>query len=254
MGNDKEHLVFDPHVHTRRSHDGSDSPETMARWAKYFGLDAIAFSDHNVNPLSKEKLKEISRKFDITIIESYEQGLLKMFPDDMAVNIDKHCIGLGSESILFDRDILKVIDHIHKEGGIAIAPHPFCRDGYWNYYELGFDAYEALNGTTKPHKLDANHLPKVGGSDAHRYPDLGYTYTRVYNCDNNRDDILESIRRGDCAPGGINIPSMHLISRVFELVKRYATNPLELLEWAKSTAMENSSIDSRMPKLTPRKA
>jgi len=250
MSNDKEHITLDPHVHTDRSLDSFGSPNTMAKWAKNFGLDAIAFSDHNVNPLRRDLLNGLEKKFDITIFSSYEQG--QVLPNDPTPNIKKHCIGLGSESILFDHDIAKVLEHIRRQGGISIAAHPFCRDGFPDYAKLGFDAVEALNGTTKPHKLDINNIPKVGGSDAHRYQDLGYTYTRVYNCGNNRDEILESIRRGDCAPGGITIPPMHLVSRFLELVKKYATNPLELLEEARSMA---SSMNSRVPKmLTPAQA
>jgi len=101
----------------------------------------------------------------------------------------------------------KTIDLIHKQGGIAIAAHPYLPFFSLNnkILELKFDAFEGYNSAaTKSANVksvnSANKmaLPITAGSDAHSISGLG---TGVMIFDDakikNWKDVIKAMRRGE---------------------------------------------------------
>ena len=170
----------------------------MVKYAKNAGLDAIAITDHNHLFPWREALR-LSREFGITVIPGIEGG---------HIALEKHWIGVGIRTNPVWNTIGDTIRRIHKESGIAIAPHPFTRLGYGNYEELGFRVVESLNGTEPGANNKVPHITgisEVAGSDAHTARMLGFCWTVVDACE-SIEDILEAVTKGLCKPIGVRIP------------------------------------------------
>lgn len=191
-------LNVDFHVHTRLSMDGVNRPREMVKYAKKAGLDAIAITDHN-HLFPWQEAVRLTREFKIIVIPGIEGG---------HIALEKHWIGIGIRNSPVLRTIGDTIRLIHRESGVAIAPHPFTRLGYGNYETLGFGVVESLNGTEPGANKKVSHIhgiSEVAGSDAHTALMLGFCWTLVDACD-SVDDILEAVRKGLCSPQGVRIP------------------------------------------------
>jgi predicted metal-dependent phosphoesterase TrpH len=104
-------------------------------------------------------------------------------------------------------DAEKVINFIHKQGGIAVCAHPYTNrhEGFGDYvYEYEFDGIE-INGALveKYHLLAqkaANSLdiPTIGGSDAHSIRQLNTFGTKFEKPINSLTDIIEAVRNKEC--------------------------------------------------------
>jgi putative transposase len=170
----------------------------MVKYAKSVRLDAISITDHN-HLFSWNEARRLSKEFGIVVIPGIEGG---------NIAVQKHWIALGVRKCLEDARILRVLDDIRVENGLSVAPHPHTRQGYDTYAELGFDAVESLNGTEPDANAQIRNtrgIPEVGGSDAHSFPMLGFTWTHV-DADGSMESILEAVRHGLCRPGGSTIP------------------------------------------------
>jgi predicted metal-dependent phosphoesterase TrpH len=185
-------------VHTSLSLDGVNRPREMVKYAKKAGLDAVAITDHNHLFPWQEAIR-LSREFNITVIPGIEGG---------HIALEKHWIGIGIRNSPVLQTIGDTIRRVHREGGVAIAPHPFTRLGYDNYDTLGFGVVESLNGTEPVASKKVPHIrgiSEVAGSDAHTALMLGFCWTFVDACD-SVEDILEAVRKGLCSPRGVRIP------------------------------------------------
>ena len=101
----------------------------------------------------------------------------------------------------------KIINHIHRQGGVAVCAHPFSNrhDGFGKYvYDYDFDAIE-VNGTIHENlqikaEKAANEMdiPTIGGSDAHSYRQLNSIGTKFEVLINSMDDIVKAIKNRDC--------------------------------------------------------
>jgi len=191
-------MNVDFHVHTNLSVDGVHSPREMVKYAKSVRLDAIAITDHN-RLFSWREAKRLSKEFGILVIPGIEGG---------NIAIQKHWIALGIERCIEDFGILKILCDVRNEAGLSVAPHPHTRQGYENYAALGFDAVESLNGTEPKANAqirNTRRIPEVAGSDAHSFPMLGFSWTRV-EADGSLESILEAVRHGHCKPEGSTVP------------------------------------------------
>ena len=101
------------------------------------------------------------------------------------------------------------IDHIHKQGGIAVCAHPFSNrhDAFGKFvYDYEFDALE-INGSLdkKFHKMSKNaanemDIPLVGGSDAHSILQLNTIGTKFDIPINSFEDMIKAVKKKECKP------------------------------------------------------
>jgi predicted metal-dependent phosphoesterase TrpH len=205
-------MKIDFHVHTDRSPDGIHNVRTTVKHAKKTGLDAIAITDHQRH-FSCREARALSRELDFLVIPGIEGG---------NIAFGSHWIGLGIDEIPQPDGIDAILTRITAEGGVSIAPHPHSLTGFTNYAELAFDAVETLNATDRLSNLRVRNrrkLPEVAGSDAHAAYMIGYAWTELPPCD-SVEEVLDAVRKGDCAPAGDLIPAHQKVRYWGEVVGR----------------------------------
>jgi predicted metal-dependent phosphoesterase TrpH len=188
-------MLFDHHIHSKYSESDSVSEiDDIIHAAIELGLDGIAISDHNAIEGSLLASKKSS-------------GKLIILPSTEISSIEGHIVGLGvRKGIEKYLHAEETVELIHKQGGLAIAAHPYdsFRSGVGDLcWKLPFDAIEinghCLHGNGKAEKAARLHKkPLVGGSDAHVVEGIGAICTELEA--EGPKDILDSIREGKCMP------------------------------------------------------
>ena len=172
-----KHLRIELHCHTHASHDGMITPEGLAAAALRAGLDAAAITDHDTIAGALEcRAWMRARNIPLEIVIGEERTLEN----------GCHLIGLFLQEPLKSTSPADVIGEIHAQGGLALVPHPFRKDGLLGPGAADArscdeaDAFEIHNAKCG-HALNAmarNHLATTargifGGSDAHYEADVG---------------------------------------------------------------------------------
>jgi len=200
----------DLHIHTHYSKgtkiqaEGLNSPGEIVKYAKKIGLDAVAITDHDEFEGAIEAEK-IGKKLGVTVIKGQE----------VTATGDKHILGLGLDKrIKPGSSIEETIDQIRKQGGIAIASHPFdlAKKGI-REKSVKCDAAEVFNAINldrfsnrRARRFALKHsIPMVAGSDAHCKEMLGYGVTEIEAGD-SVDSVLEAIRKGHTSLVGRYVP------------------------------------------------
>ncbi|MBU1356345.1 MAG: PHP domain-containing protein [Candidatus Edwardsbacteria bacterium] len=173
----------DLHIHTVYS-DGSGTVEEVLRKSISAGLGTIAITDHNEIE-GAVKAQELAGRWGLNI---------DVIIGEEITTSDGHVVGLFLKDRI--RPLLTAeatVDEIHRQGGLAVAVHPFsvwlklfkC-GGVGSLVEsLQFDAIETVNGSPTEgfsnaftQKLNTKlRLAGVGGSDAHTPEAIGQGYT-----------------------------------------------------------------------------
>lgn len=195
----------DLHMHTNCS-DGLCDFVSLINQAKEKGYKYIAISDHNTMK-GYEKLEKIP-EFLIPAVE-FDVWFGYVFCHLLAYGIDKNNEELKpffaneNDSMrvlprLFNRrNMKKLIEAIHKSGGIAVLAHPAC---YWalnmdsligNLKKIGLDGvecyypYKKFRGIVKFHSkksvinaCEHYDLIKTGGTDFHEKELLSERFSR----------------------------------------------------------------------------
>ncbi|MBI4727635.1 PHP domain-containing protein [candidate division TA06 bacterium] len=174
----------DLHIHTNHS-DGSATAAQVLHRAGELGLDTIAVTDHN-EIAGAIKARELAERWGLKI---------DVILGEEITTSEGHVVGLFlKERIRPLMTARATVDEIHRQGGLAVAVHPFSlwlklfncggvgRLAEW----LQFDAIEVANGAltetfsnryTKAYNNKVAKLAGVGGSDAHTIEALGQAYT-----------------------------------------------------------------------------
>jgi len=190
-------MRFDIHMHTTYSNhhfwgkDALNTPQEMVDAAIKRGLSGIAITDHQTvkgSLVAKEYAKKYKHFKVITGIE------IKTKAGDL--------LGLGvTHDIPDNLPLNETIEKIHKQGGLAIAPHPFGEFGLRECLKekaVKADAIEVFNATScrefqnrKARQLALKHKKvAVAGSDAHYFKVVGNAGIICH------EDPLEAIRKG----------------------------------------------------------
>lgn len=177
----ENYLEVDLHLHTNYSDDARGDPEDILREAGKRDLDVIAITDHN-EIKGAFKAEKIADKFNIEIIIG-EEVKSRSGIDIIGLFLD--------EKISKGLSVSKIINKIHDQNGLAMAPHPFSfhRSGIGSKMsEYEFDYIEVFNGLSMfwennkakrwSKKLE---ISGVGGSDAHRPREVGIARTLFEN-------------------------------------------------------------------------
>ena len=198
-------------MHSSHSYDGLCSVEDAVKVAKAKGLNSIAITDHNTISGHTEARKLSQHGFVI-------------IPGVEISSADGHILGLGvSELVPRGLSAKETVKRIKKQGGIAIAAHPFALGRKPSLvYRAKFDAIETLNSRalfiSNPlarRFAERNEIPMVAGSDAHRCDEIGLAYTRV-NCKPKVDSIFEQIRMGKASISGRTLPLSSFLRRALQ--------------------------------------
>jgi hypothetical protein len=124
----------------------------------------------------------------------------------------------------------ETVDRIHTLGGIAVACHPtsLFKGSLGESISSKFDAVEVINASAFPFQHSVKHsqkiasrlgIAKVGGSDAHYGPEIGFAYT-IVNAESEVEEIVKSITNGLCKPFGRAIPITTRLKRELLVFKR----------------------------------
>jgi predicted metal-dependent phosphoesterase TrpH len=176
----------DLHIHTTAS-DGTATPTEVLAWAaEETDLRVIAICDHNTNEGAIEAAAR-SREFGIEVIVSQE-----------VESCDGHILGLWTpELIAPGMPAAETVAEIHRQGGIAIAAHPYapkwwahhglCRGDTDVYDHVDYDGVEVANSTPllflanfharRYWRANTHRLAATGGSDAHMLSVIGTSRT-----------------------------------------------------------------------------
>ena len=202
-------LKIDLHVHTHYSNDSLITPESLEHYARKQGLNAVAVTDHD----RLEGAKEIAKKVGILIVPGVEVS-----------SSQGHVVGLAVEKSVPSRlGVEETVDKIHEAGGIAVACHPasLFKGSVGDRSNAKFDAVEVVNSSAFPFNRSvvmgerlASRLgvAKVGGSDAHYGPEIGYAYT-IVDATLETEEIIRAIRERKCHAEGKAIPLSFRIKR-----------------------------------------
>jgi len=198
-------VKIDIHVHTNHSDCGFSTVREVISTAKKRGLDGIAITDHNTMSAIKEA-KKLADK----------EGLL-LIPGEEISSTHGHIIALNiKKTIKKGLSPEETIKRIHRQGGLAIAAHPYAfifhhqslRD---KIKDLDLDAIEVFNSANLIENKKAIQVAselgivQVAGSDAHIPSEIGRSYT-IADCDINVKSFLSKIKKGDVLWVGVRTP------------------------------------------------
>ena len=207
----------DLHVHTIYSKDSLITPKDLVYYAKKRGLNAVAVTDHN----QLDGAYKIAKETDFLIIPGMEVS-----------SSDGHIVALNvSELIPRGLSAVETVERIHGAGGVAIACHPFVlfKGCLKESVCETFDAVEIVNARAFPFKRSIKKatqtaerlkLSRVGGTDAHYGPQIGYGYTVIEASEPNVEAITKAIVEGHCQAFGEPVPIALNLMQEFQRVKR----------------------------------
>ena len=209
-------LKIDLHVHTIYSYDALTTPKELVFYAKKCGLDGVAVTDHD----RIDGALKIAKETDFLIVPGIEIS-----------SLNGHIIGLNVDELVPPKlSVDETLDRIHKAGGIAVACHPitFFKESLKGYISPRFDAVEVINASAFPFNYSVRRsgeiasrlgISRVGGSDAHYGPEIGYAHTLV-DAESDVDEVVDAIRKGLCSPYGKAIPLTMRFKKQLLLLKR----------------------------------
>ena len=152
--------------------DSIQDVETIAKKAVEKDIKIVAITDHD-SLAGSIKLEKINKKENLGLIVIPACEISSKHGHVLAYGInEKIDCGLSAE---------RTIDLIHKQGGIAVAAHPFIPFALnEKIHELAFDAIEILNAQIPVSRnLMAEeaakklNLPGIVGSDSHQHQEIG---------------------------------------------------------------------------------
>jgi len=178
----------DPHIHSTASDGFSDPEEIMDYIVEKTDFRVAGFADHNTIAGAFTAL-EYKKKNPVKFKH------LDIITGEEVSSRDGHILGLFlKEKISPHMSAEETIKEIHRQGGLAIAPHPLTLvmssrglEGVGKLmFSLPFDAVETRN--SNPLQIISNYLtqflnrvtrklPVTGGSDAHFLSTIGKCYT-----------------------------------------------------------------------------
>jgi len=201
----------DLHIHTNFS-DGLHEPEDVIHYAvTHTQLRVLAITDHNTIDgalLAQQYLQNHSTAF----------SQIQLIVGEEISSTAGHILGLFLKEVVPPHlTPAETVDAIHRQGGIAIAAHPFTHLLFFSdlvgvgrqIAQVDFDGVEVRNSV--PTELYANwmtayynshyaHRTPVGGSDCHYLPMLGRTHTLFEG--STAAELKNAIQRKQALPGG----------------------------------------------------
>ncbi|RKP26355.1 Polymerase/histidinol phosphatase-like protein [Syncephalis pseudoplumigaleata] len=212
-------IRLDGHAHTTMS-DGRLRPDQLVDWAVAHGYNAIVVSDHNTlaGGLHAEAYARRQYPGRLLVIPAQEYSCCRIHMN--LINIRTRVPVRAARPT--NRELQRVIDEVHRQGGLAVVNHiPWSRrtaryfqvatlPGHPTLDELidmGIDGVELVNGDTFDYpsfqalqqrmrtQPDARPLFAITGSDLHS-PDGAYAWTIMQAGNFSVAAIMEEMRAG----------------------------------------------------------
>ncbi|MCR4329369.1 MAG: hypothetical protein NUV65_02375 [Candidatus Roizmanbacteria bacterium] len=214
------HYKAELHMHSLHSAEKdiflgtNGTVENIVRTCKAKNIRIFSITDHD-NTDSQKEARFWARKLDLVFIPGCEVSTTG--GDVLAYGISKP----------FKKgvSIREVLRSTHKQGGVAIAPHPFqlpmgCTYAIWTEDFDAVEAYHAYaigNVTTRIANRLRAHKPEVAGSDAHFLDEIGLVYTLFPSWVRDMATFKKAIVTNDISVGGTGIGFLRaLVRRVKE--------------------------------------
>jgi len=200
-------LKAELHVHSHIGHcprycpfiyDSVQSVEEILTRARELDIRILSITDHNSLEGYRRAKKAIQRsRSSILLVPGCE--ISSKDGHILAYNIKREIAeGLSAQ---------ETIDEIHRQGGIAVAAHPYnpffsLRD---KVFSLDLDAIEGYNSGTFSSRSIAKAvaaaeklgIPCTAGSDAHQVEEIGKGVVLFPPSTRGCSDVIENIRRGN---------------------------------------------------------
>jgi hypothetical protein len=172
----------DLHIHTNCSQNATSSYEEIVQKALELDFDFIAITDYGALYIEQcsEAIQRCRAETRLLCIPGSELIAVRQ-PGELV-----HFVALGiDQAVDFLLPLQAQVEEIHRQGGLAIAAHPYSSAARYTEDELlhsGLDAMECGRGTAEQNQqqLELSEkygLPCVYVSDAHEVSDLGQMYT-----------------------------------------------------------------------------
>jgi hypothetical protein len=188
-------LEADFHVHSFPWSWGTLSPWDTVIEAGRQRLDVVALTPHNHTWVGR-----VGRSFS-----DLAGGPLVLAGEEI-VSPSYHLLGVGITSTISHwQPAARAIDEIHRQGGVAIAAHPY--EPYWPAYDAAalerLDGAELVRPETQAFDSLASELhtfagrgrfAAIGASDYHGAGLLGYSRTFVFATERSARGVLEAVR------------------------------------------------------------
>ncbi len=208
-------LLIDLHCHTTVSMDGIVAPDIAARGAREAGLDALCFTEHDVQWIA-EDARRVGRR----------EGVLTLAGVEVTTEVG-HVLAFGLDG--FDvsmRSFEVLVDAAEESGAALVLAHPFRRfyggrvpaaplreDVELAIDRRGWDAVHAIetwNAETRHIEnllaaavAERLMLPTTGGGDAHREAwQVGRRPTEIDGTVTSEKELAEAIRAGRVRAAG----------------------------------------------------
>jgi predicted metal-dependent phosphoesterase TrpH len=192
-------MLIDMHIHTHFSPCSIIKIPQLFKRAQKVGVDGICITDHNTTA-SKSAFEKIADNSGICVIVGIEYttsygdflvfGPVDYIPEKMDAN--------------------NLFKWVQKEGGVAIAAHPFRKDRPVDPYVLHLATIiESVNGRNNPAenemcknwiKKHGNEVKEIGGSDAHTVEEIGQVVTLFKRNIYTMDDLIIELLGGNYSP------------------------------------------------------
>jgi PHP domain-containing protein len=190
-------LAADFHVHSLPF-----SWSTLAPWdtvieARHRGLDVVALTPHNHVWVAKAG-RWFARAFGGPIVLVGEEIASGRY----------HMLAVGITSTVSPRlTAARAIDEIHRQGGVAIAAHPY--EPFAPAYDAAvlqtLDGSEVVRPESQHDEESAAalreffsraHLTAIGATDFHGVGQIGYSRTYVFARSRTEPGVIEALREG----------------------------------------------------------
>ncbi len=194
-------MKIDLHVHAKeRSTCGRDGEEDIIQAAIAYGLDGLAFTDHN-RLIARERVEELNFKYapfrvfgGIEVsIENYGEHILVLGVHDPALES-----GRWTYADLFT--------FVRERGGYLALAHPFrFRDtidfDIERYPPDAIEVHSKNTGVGDEPQIRALaerlNMRPLCNSDAHRGEHVGIYYNRLRRAPRNESELLQMLKAGD---------------------------------------------------------
>lgn len=181
-------LLF--HVHSSYSYDSLNSISSIIKYCEKNGIECLAITDHDTidgSMAARRFIKEEGRNIQVITAAEYLSNCGDI-------------IGMFLSEEIKERSWGKIIDEIHRQGGIAVLPHPYHAHKQIDEIAQKVDFIETFNPRCSEEQNNKAlalakkyNKPGIYGADAHRLSELSNAINSVKYCDKiNGLDVISS--------------------------------------------------------------
>ncbi len=189
-------LAVDFHTHSSMWSNGTMTPWGLVLEAERQGLDAIAVTAHN-----QVSDGQLAQRFTRIV-----GGPIVIVGEEVRAAGRFHLLAVGLKDVVdFRQSAASAVDEVHRQGGIAIAAHPFSSGtSGWDdaaVHELDGgeichpEIFARAAGQAQLERFAARHsIAAIGSSDFHGIGQMGICRTYVFAAEASEQGILEAVR------------------------------------------------------------